>query len=167
MKIIVEGAKGVGKTTLTNKLKDALDLEVIHSDAASENDMEYHLRLLLDGKDTILERFHLGEIIYSIIYDRIPKIYLYQMLGLHNITPGVHLVILWNSDIDLLVERLRNRDDGRVVDDQVIIDAVNSNTYFKVIGDILKLEGDSVHLFDTAKLDVETEVFDKVMEIIK
>ena len=107
MKIIIEGCDGSGKSTLATKLAKIFNCDIEH-DSKPCNFDEYKARLL-DGKNTIYDRFFVGQFVYNKIADRkLTPIQLDKLKLLCN-KMGVIMIYL-NTDTDIVVSRLMSRD---------------------------------------------------------
>lgn len=67
MLIVLEGADGVGKTTLAQLLSQILDAEIIHSTAETPNDWDYFKGIMDEAKtrNIIADRFFWGQFVYQ------------------------------------------------------------------------------------------------------
>lgn len=74
MNIVLEGIEAAGKTTLAEKLMRKYGMSIMHSTSKTRNDFTYHLDLLNFRENTVFDRFHIGEMIYPIIYNRPGKL---------------------------------------------------------------------------------------------
>lgn len=72
MLIVLEGADGVGKTTLAKQLAELLQGIVIHCTAETPNDKEFFMELikLSDNRVLIADRFCYGQFVYQADYER-------------------------------------------------------------------------------------------------
>lgn len=68
--IVLEGADCTGKTTLAEKLHEELGWEVWHSGAATSGYLDFWLKPLINhpNQDLILDRWHLGDLVYGPIW---------------------------------------------------------------------------------------------------
>lgn len=145
MNIILEGPKASGKTTLAELLiKEGYGR--IHLDSDTKNDYDFHLELLEDNDKTVFDRFSIGEIIYSKIFNREPKMTITQMENtlLKN---NAKCIILYSSDLNLLEKRILNRDKGKEIDFETLR---KSNEYFEFLAYHLS-KHDNVISFDVSK----------------
>ena len=69
MRIIIEGADGTGKSTVSNYLKEKYNLEYIHVNGNDPNTFEWYMDLL-EKNNVIFDRHFIGEMIYPYIFDR-------------------------------------------------------------------------------------------------
>lgn len=69
MLIIIEGADGVGKTTLAQRLAAKLDAKIIHKGPPTEHPLVEYEHGVYDyvpyGEHIICDRWHLGEVVYG------------------------------------------------------------------------------------------------------
>ena len=76
--IVIEGPNNVGKSTLVSVIKRYgryKDFDIEHLSNLTPNDYHFHQYLLSDVvMSTIYDRFCFGEVIYSTIYNRNPKL---------------------------------------------------------------------------------------------
>ena len=72
MKIVLEGCDRAGKTTLARRLSEELGMPVFSFGPPKGGDAFSEYCAFLDSYpgDAILDRFHVGEFVYSIVYDR-------------------------------------------------------------------------------------------------
>ena len=73
MKIIIEGADGVGKTTLAKILADKYGLEIAHCTQYDASDYNFY-RQTLRKENVVWDRHTLGELIYPRVFERRPQI---------------------------------------------------------------------------------------------
>lgn len=134
---ILEGAKGVGKSTYALELKEELEridsdqlvrwqqvlekrginvdvtlpIKFIHLDKDTPNTIEY-FKELHDDQTTnyILDRGWLSELVYTIVYNRDEKFTMQEVAraGLLDIPHTLFLVA--ENDIDILYDRIQSRD---------------------------------------------------------
>lgn len=150
MNIVLEGAKGTGKSTIAKHFIEN-GYEYFHSSSETENDLKYHLDLL-DGDKRVIDRFSIGEMIYPEIYGRESKLEYHEFIETL-IDKNTIYCVLFSSKPDILINRINNRNHEKDVGfkEQDIIDSNNlfANTY-----NSLKLYKNDliVHFFDIAKL---------------
>lgn len=67
MLIVLEGADGVGKTTLAQLLAHTMDAEIIHSTRETPNDWEFFSSIMDEAKtrNIIADRFFWGQFVYQ------------------------------------------------------------------------------------------------------
>lgn len=114
MNIILEGPDATGKSTLANSLKEKYHMDkIIHCGADGKNDYNYFIDLLNNNENTIFDRFHIGEMVYPVIYGRDFKLTEEDFRKINNriIEKNAIVIIFYSSDIDLLKERLVERDE--------------------------------------------------------
>jgi len=127
MNIVLEGAKGTGKSTIAKHFVEK-GYEYFHSSSETENDLKYHLDLL-DGDKRIIDRFSLGEMIYPRVYKRESKINDSDLVETFS-DPNTIYFVLFSSDNDLLVDRIKNRNAEK--DHNLNFERVlESNDYFE------------------------------------
>ena len=127
MNIVLEGAKGTGKSTIAKHFVEK-GYEYFHSSSETENDLKYHLDLL-DGDKRIIDRFSLGEMIYPRVYRRESRINDSDLLDTFS-DPNTIYLVLFSSDNDLLIDRIKNRNEEK--DHNLNFERVlESNDYFK------------------------------------
>ena len=108
MSLIVEGINGIGKTTFCQellKLPHFKDYKYIHLTAQEDNSFDYYTNLLKDDK-LILDRGPLGELVYSSIYGRKPRITLSEV---NKLFKQVNCYVLWTSDLGKIVKNLTSK----------------------------------------------------------
>lgn len=73
MRVIIEGADGVGKTTLSKQIAENAGIDYIHFDADDPADFDFFKQFI--KKDNIVcDRHVLGELVYPKYYGRKPRI---------------------------------------------------------------------------------------------
>ena len=118
MNIYIEGPDATGKTTLAEWLSEAYDMSYEHLTGDCPNTFDYHLKLM-DKQDAIYDRFCLGEVIYSKIYGREPKLTFDDCLKIMNrvVEQNDIFIILVTSDISILNKRLIERGELNYLDE--------------------------------------------------
>ena len=111
MNIILEGPDATGKTTLAEKLQNKYGMSILHSTSKTRNDFNYHIDLLDYRKDTVFDRFHLGETIYPVIYNRAGKLSEQEVLAIDKrIMDNNDIIIVFTaSDVEIINDRLKRR----------------------------------------------------------
>ena len=144
--IIVDGPKGVGKTTFINSLNKKYNnkMEYVHLSYKTDNSYKFHNNLLKDS-NKIIDRFAFSEIIYSIIYHRKCKISIAQLRQLIEKSKDNDFIIMYANNDELLKNRIEKRDKTKLSPQDLEI-LYLSNQMFKVIGLILASEYDNVHI---------------------
>lgn len=106
MKIIIEGCDGSGKSTLANRLAKLFNCEVEHD--SKPYDVDTYLKRLKDGKNTIYDRFFLGQFVYNNNNDR--KLSIPQLCYLKDYCITHDIILLYvEQDDEIILERLNNR----------------------------------------------------------
>ena len=109
---IVEGADGVGKTTLVNAIAEAVDGVVVHNTAPEDGPIErvkQNFRqvseaacaLAIGGRSTIFDRLHLSNIVYAVTRDPIE-----DFLHLHHGYDGLEEMLSGLPVERILVKRV-------------------------------------------------------------
>lgn len=164
IKIILEGPKGSGKSTIANFFK-RLGFEYVHSDSTTENDINYHLSLIEKRGNWVIDRYSLGEMIYSPIYDRPSKLSLDEFLETIPENDNIIIIVLYASNGMALADRITKRDkiDYRNID----LSALNkSNDFFEFLGKTLSQSRKNVLVYDTS-LDNYKVTSDIIPDILK
>ena len=144
MKIVVEGADGVGKSTLVNKLVEELNFPTAHPTSETENTYQYDLELLSSSEDIIIDRLILSEIVYSSVFSRVPLIDMNEfMLLLEEIDV---MIIMYASNDEDLVNRLKNR--GSLDEYERAIEA---NNIYKVVAPLWAEYDNKIKVIDISK----------------
>lgn len=111
MPIIIEGPDGAGKSTLAEKLADALDMNILKMTAnGGQSVPEYLQKLACDG--VIIDRCWVSEQIYSDLFKREPRIdnddaeALTELCGLI----GIPIIVLL-PPLHVVIDRLNERGD--------------------------------------------------------
>ena len=155
MNIIIEGTDGTGKSTLAKYLQDKFNLNYQHSSNETDNNFDYHFKLLDSNENVVLDRFQLGEIIYPMFTpDREPKITLSQAVMLSRMEDTL-TIILYASDTSILKERIHER--GEVY--SPLYESINS--MFKLLGETFELLEVPVLMLDVCEFKDE-KLFEEV-----
>lgn len=112
MKIIIEGPNNVGKSTFIKKLLERPTFkhyEVEHLSHKTPNDYNFHKDLLDLPQDMIFDRFYLGEVIYSEIYGRKPKLDTNSIIKLGQIYKESSLIIILDADYEFIIQSNINK----------------------------------------------------------
>lgn len=111
MPIIIEGPDGAGKSTLAEKLANALDMNILKMTAnGGQSVPEYLQKLACDG--VIIDRCWVSEQIYSDLFKREPRIdnddaeALTELCGLI----GIPIIVLL-PPLHVVIDRLNERGD--------------------------------------------------------
>lgn len=117
MNVILEGPEAVGKTTLAEKLRDKFNMTIVHSTSSTRNDLGYHLDLLDYRKNTVFDRFHVGETVYPIVYKRDPKIKddEFKIIEKRIMDNNDIFIIFYTSDLSIVNERLIERGEDKFI----------------------------------------------------
>ena len=147
MNIIVDGPKGVGKTTFIQKLNKKYNdkMNYQHLSYKTDNSFKFHQELLND-KDKIIDRFAFSEIVYSIIYHRKCKISISQLRQLIEKSKDNDFIIMYSRNFNLLKQRIEKRDNTKLSSQDLEI-LYLSNEMFKILGQLLCSEYDNVHIY--------------------
>jgi len=110
MKIIVEGADGVGKTTIVNYLAEKFNLTPRHITSKDLNTFLWYYNLLEDNEDIIFDRHFIGEMIYPYLFNRKPNLTNEQFNVLLNkaFNENYYIFII-TADHDVIKKRLLQR----------------------------------------------------------
>lgn len=128
MNLVLEGPKGSGKSTISDHFVE-LGYEYFHSDSNTPNDLQYHLELLRDQDNRVIDRFSVGEMVYPSIYGRLGKMNMFEFFASMNM-PNTIYVILYAENEEMLYNRIKDRNDKKDVDIS-FNDVHLSNLYFK------------------------------------
>ena len=154
--IIIEGTDGVGKTTLAKNLASAYGYNYFHSSSKTPNDYQYHFSLLDSDDKVVLDRFHIGELIYPILFDRDSKLTVESATMLSRMDDTL-TIILYSSSDEFIINRIVERGDAE--DMKVVIAA---NKMFQMIGQFLELLGVEVMMIDVSKENLIQKVVEKI-----
>jgi len=129
MKIVIEGADGTGKTTLAEFISNKFNAKIIHSTSTTKNDFKYHMELLQDNNDVVFDRFHLGEFIYSDIFNRKCKMTPEELFQIQEYLKenDIDLIILVADDFNFLLNRLNIRGEEEEIKNR--INRINDSYY--------------------------------------
>ena len=137
-KLIIEGAKGSGKSTIIREVIDKLNEvpNVFHSTQYNLNEMIDRSQNMKDEGTIIYDRFNLGELVYPIIYERKAQLNLWDI---HNSIKKMNnqdmYIILHASQQNTLIDRLRERDGLNNV--HKMVQVVKSDSIFHAYGTYL------------------------------
>ena len=154
--IIIEGTDGVGKTTLAKNLASAYGYNYFHSSSKTPNDYQYHFSLLDSDDKVVLDRFHIGELIYPILFDRDSKLTVESATMLSRMDDTL-TIILYSSSDEFIINRIVERGDAE--DMKVVIAA---NKMFQMIGQFLELLGVEVMMIDVSNENLIQKVVEKI-----
>jgi thymidylate kinase len=131
MKIIVEGADGVGKTTIVNYLAEKFNLTKRHITSQDLNTFLFYYNLLEDNDNVIFDRHFIGEMIYPYLFNRKGNLTNEQFDILLNkaLTEDTYIFII-TADNDIIKQRLLERGDEP---EEVIKTFEYANIAFKAI----------------------------------
>lgn len=137
-KLIIEGAKGSGKSTIIreviDKLKDVPN--VFHSTPWNLTEMIERSRNMKDEGTIIYDRFNLGELVYPIVYERKAQLNLWDIhQSINKMTNEDLYIILHASQQNALIDRLRERDGLNNV--HKMVEVVKSDSIFHAYGTYL------------------------------
>lgn len=130
MRIIVEGADGVGKSTVVAYLAQMFNLNIIHIGSTDPNTYEWYNELL-NKNDVIFDRHFLGEMIYPYLFDRKCNLTNQQFELLYNkaMDLGYYFLVI-TADEKTIKERLLERGNEP---EEVIKTFEYANAAFKAI----------------------------------
>ena len=116
MIIIVEGSDAVGKDTLINNLSKLTNMEVVRgssfemSEEGTDKMFEEARKLLLEGKDLILNRSFYSNAVYGPMYNY-PTMSDEQFNELNRIVEEVGCIYYLTADTEVIMDRLNARGD--------------------------------------------------------
>lgn len=117
MRIILEGADGVGKTTLAKILADKYNLDICHCTQYDPADYNFY-RESVRKNDVIWDRHTLGELIYPTIFERKQQIATEDArLVIHHALELDTKVFVLTTDLETIRYRLihRGTEDPRIL----------------------------------------------------
>lgn len=143
MNIVLEGAKGTGKSTVAKHFIEK-GYEYFHSSSETENDLKYHLDLL-NGDKRVIDRFSVGEMIYPVVYGRESKLKYNEFIETL-IDKNTVYCILYSSVPDVLINRIitRNHEKDANLKEQ---DIIESNKLFSGMYHSLKPYKNDVRIY--------------------
>lgn len=134
MKVVLEGTDATGKSTLASSLEHESGYGIYHSTSNTKNDHAYHRYLTEKDGPIVYDRFHLGEIVWPIIFDREPKMTYEEII---DISKRVDVIIIfYASDDNVLVGRMCARNE--TIED--IENSLIANRIYKYLIDSLPLD---------------------------
>lgn len=126
MRIIIEGADGVGKTTIAEKIADKFNLSLVHFTNKDPRDLNFYYQSLRKN-NVVYDRNFLSEMIYPKIFNRPEKLKKYEFEYLLEKAKELEIrIIILNNDLYSLKDS----------EDEVIKNNIN-----KIKDDYLKLGG--------------------------
>lgn len=102
-KIVIEGPNNVGKSTLIEELRKHLDWEVEHVTSLCPNTYDFYDDLLSCDEPLIFDRLHVGEMVYPLVYDRMPKMSQNEFEELCEKHENHTLVVILDADFDFII----------------------------------------------------------------
>lgn len=108
LSIIVIGPDGSGKTTLTTKLSEKMDMKRIKCDYRQENKPELAVKMLTEDVDVIYDRFYYpDELVYCAVKNiPLDKQYKESLYGVWDILKLVNPVFIYvDANLSTLIER--------------------------------------------------------------
>lgn len=149
MSLIIDGPNGVGKTTLCkilSKTKPFTDYKYLHLTAEDKNTYSYYNTLLKDKK-LLLDRGPLGELVYSSLYGRKPRITLSEVNALFKNT---QCHVLLPMKLENLMTNLANKGEQNSKEYDMSFITNEYNTFLKFIH---KLRNINVIPYDYNRLE--------------
>lgn len=137
-KLIIEGAKGSGKSTIIREVIDKLNEvpNVFHSTQYNLDEMIDRSRNMDDEGTIIYDRFNLGELVYPIVYERKAQLNLWDIHNsIEKMKDNDMFIILHASQQNTLIDRLRERDGLNNV--HKMVQVVKSDSIFHAYGTYL------------------------------
>lgn len=162
MHIILEGPDGSGKTTIANALINKYGFKYHHSTSKTQNDLSYHIDLLLSSTPTVYDRFNIGEHIFPTLFGRESKMNMFSLVAIIRTiqTTNCVMVILYSSDVSILKKRLKIRgEDSKTLK---LIDSINY--MFQMFATSLLRGYDNVLAIDIASEDPLTKIEEYYLE---
>lgn len=93
MKIIIEGADGVGKSTIVRFLADRFNLDKVHFTNSDPRDLDFYSNTLRKN-NVIFDRHFLSELIYPKYYNRPPQLLPYESEYLFDYAKNENVLII-------------------------------------------------------------------------
>ncbi len=113
---IIEGVDGTGKTTFAKCLAEQNHSDYLHADKPTQKTWYEEYLTPIKNTNMVLDRWHLGELVWPIIYDR-KSLFDEETFDLCNWTLsklGTRLIILTRSDDDIADELLKRGEDKEI-----------------------------------------------------
>lgn len=102
MRIIIEGADGVGKSTIAKKIAEKFNLSLVHFTNKDPRDLDFYYQSLRKN-NVVYDRNFLSEMIYPKIFNRPEKLkeYEFQYLLEKAKELDIKIIIINNYDFEL------------------------------------------------------------------
>ena len=166
MIIIVEGVDASGKDTLINNLSKLTNMEVVRgssfemSEGGADKMFEEARKLLLEGKDIILNRSFYSNAVYGPMYNY-PTMSDKQFDELNKIVEEVGCIYYLTADTEVIMSRLNARGD----DDVKAEDIKDIQAGYKHMWN--RFKPSSLVTIDVTHidlLDIDSDIYDKILE---
>ena len=158
----ISGSDCTCKTSLCNKLKNNLKLNVVHFDKPKnmEDGKQQYFNFLNNLKESVIcDRFHDGEYIYAPLYRGYTADYLLEFEK--ELRKYPYLFVNTVSDIKIVIDRAMSRGEDFVKFDDF-------NKVLQLFGDYLRMQNMPYLKLDTSNSTIENNVLDNYCnEIIK
>lgn len=113
---IIEGVDGTGKTTYAKRLAEQNNATYLHADKPTHTKWYEEYLRPITTTNMVLDRWHLGELVWPIIYDR-PSLFDAESFDICNwafAKMGTRLIILTRSDDDIADELLNRGEESEI-----------------------------------------------------
>lgn len=119
MRVIIEGADLVGKTTITEYLMEKYNLSRVHTTSRDPNTYDFY-KHTLDKQDVVFDRHFIGEMIYPSIFNREGNLDEKKFKQLLNKANELHYrIFVITVDDELLKQRLKIRKEPKEVEKRI------------------------------------------------
>lgn len=149
--IVIEGTKVSGKSTLAKNIVNEIGFTYEHLSSETPNTYDFH-NDLLKKNNVVYDRFHIGEIIYSLYYERNPKIDFKQYNDIFKENPQTLFVILTIPGVDNedIINKIKSRFEKRFektrrnYNEDDIFESYIANFGFMFLGEMINKKIDNV-----------------------
>jgi len=133
MIIILEGCDKTGKTTLANKLFERTDFKMYKSSQPKKPPYEEYMEMLdiIGKEDAIIDRFHLGEMVYGPIYRGKSNLTNIQFKYIEDRLKKLKTVVIYCSDDSTKIAKRFKKDKEEFTKEQDIVDILLR--YYEII----------------------------------